>query len=142
MPKPTIHDLTRNTTLRLEHFNVKSMRCTHTFWRPLLSVRLHGDVRIQVVQCSIRFFTPMPAALVHSFNLFVSSARALVLLSARNRYEGIDLSSLIRMPLAIRNFKRQRKLGQRTWPRPGPAVAPAPPAETPVPGELYGPGKC
>lgn len=57
----------------------------HTFRRSLGAVRLHRDVRIQVIQRAISLLAPLEAALVHSFDLFISSTWALVLLSAWNR---------------------------------------------------------
>jgi hypothetical protein len=56
-------------------------------------VRLHRDVRVQVVQGSVRLLAAVPAALVHALNLLVASARALVLLGAGNGDEGVDLGS-------------------------------------------------
>jgi hypothetical protein len=54
-------------------------------------MRLHGDVSVEVVQRSVGLFAAIPATLVHAINLFVASARALVLLGAGDGYEGVDL---------------------------------------------------
>ena len=61
-----------------------------TFGSSLGAVRLHGDVRVQVVQSAIRLFTTVPAAFVHALNFFISSTWSLVLLCARNGDKGID----------------------------------------------------
>jgi hypothetical protein len=52
-------------------------------------MRLHGHVRVQMVQSSVRFLASVPSALVHPLDLFVSPPRALVLLCARNWDERI-----------------------------------------------------
>lgn len=57
------------------------------FGSSLGAVRLHGDVRVQVVQSTIRLFTTVPAALVHALDFFVSPTWSLVLLCARNGNE-------------------------------------------------------
>ena len=60
-----------------------------TFWRSLWTMRLHSDVRIQMVQGAVSLFTTIPSAFVHPLDLFVSPSRTLVLLRARNRDERI-----------------------------------------------------
>ena len=50
---------------------------------------LHCHVRIQVIQRAICLLAPIPPALVHSFDLFVATPRALVLLRAWNGDKGI-----------------------------------------------------
>lgn len=62
-----------------------------TFGSALGAMRLHRNVRVQVVECSICLLAAVPTALVHALNLLVASARALVLLSARNGNKGVDL---------------------------------------------------
>lgn len=57
----------------------------------LLSVRLHRNVSVQVVQCTIGFFTAIPSTLVHALNLLVSSSRSFVLLRTWNGNEGVNL---------------------------------------------------
>lgn len=52
---------------------------------------LHGHVCIEMIQRAIRFFAPIPATFVHPFNLFIATARSLVLLSAGDRNKRIDL---------------------------------------------------
>lgn len=51
---------------------------------------LHCHVRIQVIQRAICLLAPVPTALVHSFDLFISTSRAFVLLCAWNRNKGIN----------------------------------------------------
>lgn len=62
-----------------------------TFRSTLRSVRLHGDVRIEVVQCSVCLLTAIPSALVHTLNLLVTATRSLVLLGTGDRHERVDL---------------------------------------------------
>jgi len=57
------------------------------FWSAFLSVRLHGDVSVQMIQRSVRLFAAVPSALVHSLDLFVSPSRSFMLLRTRNRDE-------------------------------------------------------
>jgi hypothetical protein len=62
-----------------------------TLWRALLSVTLHCDMSIKVVERTIRLFATIPATLVHALDLLVSPARSLVLLSSRNWYKRVNL---------------------------------------------------
>lgn len=55
-----------------------------------MAVRLHSNVRIQMVQRAICLFTTIPSALVHALNLFISSTRTLVLLRTRNRNKRVN----------------------------------------------------
>ena len=64
---------------------ILTLRCS------LLAMRLHGDVSIQMVQCTVGLFTAVPSTLVHALDLFISTSRSLVLLRAWNRYERVDL---------------------------------------------------
>lgn len=61
-------------------------------------MRLHRDVRIQVIESTIGLFASVPAALVHALDFFVSSTRSLVLLRAWDRdkrvYSGERMASL------------------------------------------------
>jgi len=66
-----------------------------TFRSSFRTVRLHGDVCIQMVECTIRLFATIPPTLVHALNLFVSTAGSLVLLGTRNRNERINLASAL-----------------------------------------------
>lgn len=66
-----------------------------TFGCSLLSVRLHRNVSVQVVQCTIGFFTAIPSTLVHALNLLVSSPRSFVLLRTWNGNEGVNLRKLV-----------------------------------------------
>lgn len=70
---------------------VKNTRLELTLWSSLLAMRLHGDVSIQVVQCTVGLFAAVPATLVHALNFFISSPRSLVLLRAWNRDERVNL---------------------------------------------------
>jgi hypothetical protein len=54
-------------------------------------MRLHCDVRIQVVERAVGLLAAVPAALVHALDLFVASARALVLLGTGDGDERVDL---------------------------------------------------
>lgn len=66
-----------------------------TLGNSLLAMGLHGDVRVQVVECAIGFLTSVPAALVHTFNLLISTTGALVLLGSRDRNKTIDLNMTV-----------------------------------------------
>lgn len=52
---------------------------------------LHGDMRVEMIQCAIRLLTPLPPALVHSLDLFIAATWALMLLSTGDRNKGVDL---------------------------------------------------
>jgi hypothetical protein len=78
--------LTRIGVLRFNKTKV-----IHTFWSSFVSVRLHGDMRVQVIERAICLLTTLPTTLVHSFDFFISTAGALVLLGTGNGNEGIDL---------------------------------------------------
>jgi hypothetical protein len=43
---------------------------------------LHGNVGVEVIQCTIRLLTSIPTTLVHTLDFFISATGALVLLSA------------------------------------------------------------
>ena len=58
-----------------------------TFRRALLAVRLHRNVRVQVVERSVRLFATVPTALVHPLNFLVAPPRPLVLLRTGNWHE-------------------------------------------------------
>lgn len=62
-----------------------------TFRSALLAMGLHGNVGVEMVQSAVGLFAAVPAALVHALNFFISAARSLVLLCARNRDERVDL---------------------------------------------------
>ena len=53
-------------------------------------MRLHCDVRVQVVERAIRLFAAVPTALVHALDFFVASSRSLVLLRAWNRDKRVN----------------------------------------------------
>ena len=63
---------------------------THTFWGPLCAVRLHCDVRVEMVQRAIGLFASVPAAFVHALDFLVAPARALVLLRAGDGNKRVD----------------------------------------------------
>ena len=50
-----------------------------------MTVRLHGDMGVQVVKSAVSLLTPVPAALVHALDLFVPATGSLVLLRTGNR---------------------------------------------------------
>lgn len=70
-----------------------------TFRRPLLPVRLHRDVRIQMVERPVRLLAALPSAFVHSLDFFVAATGALVLLSAGDRDERVNLGKRVRILL-------------------------------------------
>lgn len=53
-------------------------------------------MRIQVVECPICFLAAMPSTFVHSLDLLVATTGALMLLSAWNRNERVDLRQRVR----------------------------------------------
>ena len=57
---------------------------------------LHSNMRIQMVKCAIGLFTSLPPTFIHSFNLFISTTWALVLLGAGNRDERVNLRKRVR----------------------------------------------
>ena len=73
--------------------NLNTAKCCNsrerirTFRCSLRTVRLHCDVRVQVVQSAVCLFASIPAALVHAFNLLVAAARPLVLLRTWDGYK-------------------------------------------------------
>jgi hypothetical protein len=62
-----------------------------TFGCSLDAVGLHGHVRIEMIQGTICLLTAIPATLVHSLNLLVSTTGSLVLLRARDRNKRVHL---------------------------------------------------
>jgi hypothetical protein len=62
----------------------------HTFRSALLTMRLHRDVRVQMIERAIGLLAPVPATLVHALDLFIAPTRSLMLLRAWNRYERVD----------------------------------------------------
>ena len=83
-------------TRQIKTFACKSMKNgksgigTRTFRCALWSVRLHRDVSIQMIECTICFLATVPAALVHALDFLVAPARTLVLLCAWNWHERVD----------------------------------------------------
>ena len=84
-PKPT--------TNQIGHFATTDKL---TFRSTFLAVRLHGYVRVQVIQSTVSFLTPLMSTLVHALDLFVATSRAFVLLRTRDRNEGIYLRKWMR----------------------------------------------
>jgi hypothetical protein len=66
------------------------MGIPHTFWGSLLAMRLHCNMRVQVVEGAIGLLTSIPSTFVHALDFFVSPARSLVLLCAWNWYKRVD----------------------------------------------------
>jgi hypothetical protein len=64
-------------------------------------VRLHRDVRIQMIECAVRLFAAVPATLVHALNLFVATTWSLVLLGTWDRNERVDLSRTVSFCLSV-----------------------------------------
>lgn len=48
-----------------------------TRWKPLFAVLLHRNVRVEVIQRSIRLFTSIPTTQIQSLNLVVASSGSL-----------------------------------------------------------------
>lgn len=59
------------------------------FGSALRAMRLHRNVRVQMVQGAVGLLATVPTALVHALNLFIPSAGSLVLLRARNGNERV-----------------------------------------------------
>jgi hypothetical protein len=60
------------------------------FRSALLAMRLHCNVRIQMVQSTVSLLATVPPTFVHALNFFISPAWSLVLLRARNGYKRIN----------------------------------------------------
>jgi len=56
-----------------------------------LTVRLHGDVGVEVVQGTISLLAAVPSTLIHTLNFLITTSRTLMLLGAGNRNEGVNL---------------------------------------------------
>ena len=74
-------------------------------------MRLHGDMRVQVIERAICLLTTLPTTLVHSFDFFISAAGTLVLLGTGNGNEGIDLVERVRYMTGDGANKRKKKGG-------------------------------
>jgi hypothetical protein len=79
-------------------------------------MRLHGDMRVQVIERAICLLTTLPTTLVHSFDFFISTAGALVLLGTGNGNEGIDLVEPVRY--MTRDGANKIREGGATLPKP------------------------
>ena len=62
-------------------------------------MRLHGHMRIQMVEGAVSFLASLMPAFVHALDLFVATAGAFVLLRSGNRHEGIHLGEWVRWTL-------------------------------------------
>lgn len=60
-------------------------------------MRLHRNMRVQMVQCTVCLLASLPSTLVHAFNLFVAATRAFVLLSTWDWDKGVDLRKRVRI---------------------------------------------
>ena len=73
-------------------------------------MRLHGDMRIQMIQSPIRLFTSLMSTFVHALNLLVATAGTLVLLGTGNWDERVDLW----LPFGgFRQRDKSHKLGEK-----------------------------
>ena len=54
-------------------------------------MRLHRDVRVQMIERAVRLLAAVPPTLVHPLDFLVTTTRTLVLLSAGDGDEGVDL---------------------------------------------------
>ena len=54
-------------------------------------MRLHGNVRVQMIECSISFLASLMPAFVHALDFFVPTTGTFVLLRSRNGNKGIHL---------------------------------------------------
>lgn len=63
----------------------------HTFRCSLISMRLHRDMCVEMVESPIRFLAALPSAFVHALNFFITSPRAFMLLRAGYRNEGVNV---------------------------------------------------
>lgn len=109
-------------------------------------MRLHRHMRIQMIQRAIRFLASLPSTLVHPFDFFISTTRALVLLRARDGDKGVHLGQRMgalivsaegaKATAAAGGGRWSPQVGSPTWLPRGPAVAADPAADTAVPGEL------
>ena len=94
--------------------------CRLTFWSPFLPVRLHGHVRVQVVERSVSLLASLMPAFVHALDFFVATTGAFVLLRSRNRNEGVHLRQRVWWTLFAR-VRRDARRGinttylARTW---------------------------
>ena len=88
-----------------------------------MTVRLHGDVGVQVVKSAVGLLTSVPAALIHALDLFVPATGSLVLLRTGNRDKGVDLSTRRMVSHAKDTFApcawggRGRRGERRLWSR-------------------------
>ena len=60
-------------------------------------MRLHSDMRIQVIESPISFLATVPATLVHALDFFIAATRTLVLLGTGNWNERVYLRQRVRI---------------------------------------------
>jgi len=66
----------------------------NTFWCSFLAMRLHRDVRIQMIERSVGLLTSLPATLIHPLDLFEPSSRSLLLMCAWDRNKRVNGGSI------------------------------------------------
>lgn len=71
------------------------MMLTLTSWRALRAMSLHVDMRVEMVEGSIRLLAPVEAAWVEPLDLVKRSPRTLLDCVARERDEGIRPAGII-----------------------------------------------
>lgn len=64
-------------------------------------MRLHRHVCVQMVQCTISLFTPIPSTFVHTLNFFVTATWALMLLGTGNWDERVYLFKINQLHLSL-----------------------------------------
>lgn len=87
-----------------------------TFRSALRAMRLHRDVSVQMVERAICLLASIPATLVHALDLFISPARALVLLRAGDGHERVNLRERV-LPswsaIVRRTKEREREMRRK-----------------------------
>ena len=76
-----------------------------------MTVRLHRDMRVQMIKRAVCLLATVPSTFVHSLNFFVAATWALVLLSTRNRDEGVDLRKRVRILRILIRLKAVARKG-------------------------------
>lgn len=80
------------------------------------AVRLHGYVRIQMVQRAISFFAALPPTLVHPLDFLVATTGPLVLLRAWDGHKGVHLRERVRVLRGLAAPKAGAEKGVRDEP--------------------------
>lgn len=81
-------NLTRNASLRQKK---EKQSPGLAFWGAFGSVGLHRHMRIQMVQRAVSLLATLPSTFVHALDLFIATTGSLVLLSAGDWHERVDL---------------------------------------------------